>query len=147
MRVFVDADACPKVIKEILYKAAKRTHTELILVANHFFQIPISPLIKIIKVAAGFDEADQYIANQSNIGDLVITADIPLANIIVDKGGIALNPRGKLYTKDNIKYQLASRDLMAHLRDNQLISGGPAVFNKTDQQAFAKELDKLLNVK
>ncbi|MFN7095874.1 MAG: DUF188 domain-containing protein, partial [Burkholderiales bacterium] len=96
MRIFVDADACPKAIKEILYRAAVRTETQLILVANRAFYIPASPLIKIIIVPSGFDEADKRIAEELQAGDLVITADIPLAAVVIDKAGIALNPRGKL---------------------------------------------------
>ncbi len=144
MRIFIDADACPKPIKEILYRAAIRTNTELILVANQYMQTPNSTLIKKIQVASGFDEADKRIVEEINAGDIVITADIPLADLITQKGGIALNPRGRLYTPDNIKQQLATRNLMEQLRDNQMISGGPKTFNKLDCQALANQLDKLL---
>jgi hypothetical protein len=144
MRIFIDADACPRPIKEILYRAAIRTQTELILVANQYLKTPISPLIKIIQVESGFDAADRKIADELHAGDLVITADIPLADIVIDKGGIALNPRGRLYTKDTIKQQLAVRNLMEHLRDNQMVSGGPPAFNKQDCQELANQLDKLL---
>jgi uncharacterized protein YaiI (UPF0178 family) len=144
MRIFIDADACPKPIKEILYRAAIRTQTELILVANQYLKIPASPLIRVIKVSSGFDEADKRIVDEVNAGDLVITADIPLAAFVIEKGGIALNPRGRLYTPDTIKQQLAVRNLMEQLRDNQQISGGPASFNKLDCQALANQLDKLL---
>ena len=144
MRIFVDADACPKVIKEVLFRAAVRTKTELILVANHLCKIPLSPLIKLILVPHGFDEADKRIATDILAGDLVITADIPLAASVVESGAIALNPRGKLYTKENIKQQLAVRNLMAQLRDDQLISGGPGAFNHNDTQALANQLDRLL---
>ena len=144
MRIFIDADACPRPIKEILYRAAIRTQTELILVANQYLKIPLSPLIKLIQVASGFDAADRRIADELHAGDLVITADIPLADIVIDKGGIALNPRGRLYTKDTIKQQLAVRNLMEHLRDNQMVSGGPSTFNKQDCQELANQLDKLL---
>jgi uncharacterized protein YaiI (UPF0178 family) len=147
MRIFIDADACPKPIKEILYKAAIRTNTELILVANQYMQIPKSPLIKIIQVANGFDVADNRIVDEINPGDIVITSDIPLASFVIDKDGIALNPRGRLYTKDNIKQQLATRNLMEQLRDNQMISGGPKTFAREDSQAFANQLDKLLALK
>jgi uncharacterized protein YaiI (UPF0178 family) len=102
MRIFIDADACPKPIKEILYKAAIRTNTELILVANQYMQIPKSPLIKIIQVANGFDVADNRIVDEINPGDIVITSDIPLASFVIDKDGIALNPRGRLYTSNNL---------------------------------------------
>src|SRR3990167_6027955 len=137
MRIFVDADACPKVIKEILYRGAKRTQTELILVANRALHIPTSVFINLIVVAGGFDEADKRIAEEIEVGDLVITADIPLADIVINKSAIALNPRGMLYTKENIKHKLAVRNLMEHLRNNQLISGGAPAFNKNDSQEFA----------
>jgi uncharacterized protein YaiI (UPF0178 family) len=144
MRIFIDADACPRPIKEILYKAAIRTSTELILVANQYLKTPASALIKVVQVPSGFDEADKKIADELATGDIVITADIPLADIVIDKGGIALNPRGRLYTKENIKHQLAMRNLMEQLRDQQMISGGPSTFNKQDCQNLANNLDKLL---
>lgn len=144
MRIFIDADACPKAVKEILYRASVRTSTELILVANRYIQTPVSPLIKVITVSAGFDEADKRIAEMVESNDLVITADIPLADIVVDKNAFALNPRGTLYTKDTIKRQLATRNLMEQLRDNQMISGGPPAFNKSDSEALANQLDRIL---
>lgn len=144
MRIFVDADACPKAIKEILYKASLRTNTELILVANTYLITPISSLIKVIKVDKGFDVADVRIVEEINKGDLVITADIPLADFVTAKGGIAINPRGKLYTPDNIKQQLATRNIMSELRDNQVIRGGPDALNKLNIQAFAGQLDRIL---
>ena len=144
MRIFIDADACPKPIKEILYKAAIRTQTELILVANQYIPMPKSALIRIIQVAKVFDEADNRIVKEINAGDIVVTADIPLASNVIDKDGIALNPRGRLYTKDSIKHQLAMRNLMEQLRNDQLISGGPKTFSKDDTNAFANQLDKLL---
>ena len=144
MRIFVDADACPKVIREILYRASKRTGVELILVANRYLHVPVTPLIKVIIVASGIDEADKQIAELVCAGDLVITADIPLADIVVTKNGIALNPRGTLYTKENIKRSLATRNLMEQLRDNKVISGGPPVFNKSDSESLANQLDKIL---
>lgn len=147
MRIFVDADACPKAIKEILYKAAIRTNTQLILVANQYLMTPISPLIKVIKVDKGFDVADVRIVAEIDKGDLVITADIPLADFVTIKGGVAINPRGKLYTPDNIKEQLATRNLMSELRDNQMIHGGPPALNKLNIQTFAGTLDRLLTNK
>jgi len=144
MRIFIDADACPKLIKEILFKAAIRTNTELILVANQYIPIPSSPLIRIIQVAKIFDEADNKIVEMINAKDIVVTADIPLASNVIDKDAIALNPRGRLYTKDSIKHQLAMRNLMEQLRNDQLISGGPKSFSKDNTQAFANQLDKLL---
>jgi hypothetical protein len=147
MRILIDADACPKVVKEIIYRAALRTNTPLIIIANRFFQIPTSPLIKFIVVPDGFDEADKRIIQELQTGDLVITADIPLADAVVSSGAIALNPRGTVYTKENIKHRLAVRNLMEQLRDNNIVSGGPASFSKIDTQALAKQLDKLLNIK
>ncbi len=144
MRIFVDADACPNVIKEILYRAAERTQTQLILVANKFLDVPRLPFIKAIKVSAGFDVADNRIIQEVQAGDLVITADIPLADAVINKGGIALNPRGQLYTIENIKERLVMRNLLEQLRNNNEISGGPAVFSKSDRQNFANQLDRLL---
>lgn len=144
MRIFVDADACPKLVKEILYRAAERTQTELILVANQYLQTPPSKLIRVIQVSSGFDVADNRIVEEIEAGDIAITADVPLADQITDKGAIAINPRGRLYTKDNIKQQLATRDLMEHLRDSQMVSGGPPSFTKLDGQALANQLDRLL---
>ncbi len=144
MRIFIDADACPKPIKEILYKAAIRTNTELILVANQYIPIPISPLIRVIQVAKIPDEADNKIVEMINAEDIVITADIPLASNVINKDGVAINPRGRLYTKDSIKHQLAMRNLMEQLRNDQLISGGPKTFSKDDTHAFANQIDKLL---
>ena len=147
MRILVDADACPKMVKELLYRTSKRVQIELILFANHFFLTPISPLIKLIKVPTGFDEADIKIADETKPGDIIITADIPLADAVINNGGIAINPRGKLYTKENIKHTLAMRNIMEQMRDNQLISGGPNTFNKSDIQILANQLDKLLTAK
>ena len=144
MRIFIDADACPKVIKEILYRAAERTQTELILVANKILDVPRLPFIKAIKVAPGFDIADNRIVQELKAGDLVITADIPLADAVISKGGIALNPRGQLYTAENIKERLTMRNLMEQLRNIGEVSGGPATLNKSDRQAFANQLDRIL---
>ncbi len=144
MRIFVDADACPKVIKEILYRAAERTQIQLILVANKILDIPRLPYIKAIKVSSGFDVADNLIVEQVLAGDLVITADIPLADAVISKGGLVLNPRGQLYTVENIKERLTMRNLMEQLRGTGEISGGPAALNKSDRQAFANQLDRIL---
>lgn len=144
MQIWVDGDACPAPVKQILFRASDRTKIKLVLVANHLSQIPASRYISIIVVASGFDEADRYITTQANAGDLVITADIPLATHVVNKGCLALNPRGQLYNETNIKQQLAVRNLMADLRDQRLIFGGPASYSKTDSKAFARELDKVL---
>lgn len=144
MRIWVDADACPVVIKEILYRAAIRVGVELILVANKLLKIPLSPLIRCVRVPSGFDAADRYIASAVERGDLVITADVPLAAQVVDNEGIALNPRGELYTADNVREHLARRDLMDELRGLGLAGGGPAPFNAADKQAFASKLDTVL---
>lgn len=144
MRIWVDADACPVVIKEILYRAAIRVGVELILVANKLLKIPLSPLIRCVRVPSGFDAADRYIASAVERGDLVITADVPLAAQVVANDGIALNPRGELYTADNVREHLARRDLMDELRGLGLAGGGPAPFNATDKRAFASKLDTVL---
>ena len=144
MRLWVDADACPNAIKEILYRAAQRTSVELTLVANQPLRTPPSPYIRSIQVPLGFDVADNRIAELVEQGDLVITADIPLAATVIDKGGLALNPRGELYTEENIKERLAMRNLMDELRGMGEVTGGPAALGKKDRQAFANALDKLL---
>lgn len=144
MQIWVDGDACPAAVKQILFRACVRTKIKLVFVANHISNIPTSPYISVVIVAHGFDEADKYITNKSTAGDLVITADIPLASNVVTNGCIALNPRGQLYTDANIKHQLAVRNLMANLRDQMLISGGPPSYSKNDAQLFARELDKIL---
>lgn len=144
MRIWVDADACPKVIKEILYRAAVRTKTQLILVANQPLYVPASVYIKTIQVPSGFDIADNEIIDNIEYNDLVITADIPLADAVIHKGGIALNPRGNLYTKNNIKQILSFRNLSMELRSTGIISGGPPTLSKREIQAFANSLDKFL---
>ncbi|MGB1801146.1 MAG: YaiI/YqxD family protein [Gammaproteobacteria bacterium] len=144
MKIWVDADACPVVIKEILFKAAKRTQTEVTLVANQTIPVPNSPYINFLRVASGFDVADNEIVKRCEVGDLVITADIPLAAEVIEKGGHALNPRGDMYTTDNIKQRLTMRDFMDTLRSSGIQTGGPAALNKSDRQAFANQLDKFL---
>ncbi len=144
MRIWVDADACPKVIKEILFRAAERLGIELTLVANAALRIPSSRFIKTLQVERGFDVADNRIVELVGKNDLVITADIPLAAAVVEKGGHALNPRGELYTPDNIKERLAMRNLMDELRSSGQISGGPPAINNSDRMAFANSLDRLL---
>ena len=144
MQIWVDADACPKVIKNILFRAAERVQVCLTLVANQPLQIPQSDHIKSIQVPGGFDIADEHIIQKVQKGDLVITADIPLANEIVEKGGYALNPRGEFYTKDNIRERLAIRDLMDELRSSGVDTGGPASINQNDRQIFANQLDQFL---
>jgi uncharacterized protein YaiI (UPF0178 family) len=143
-KIWVDADACPKVIKEILYRAADRVAMPLILVANQPLQVPGSRYIRTIQVGAGFDVADNHIVQQAEAGDLVVTADIPLAAEVIAKGCLALNPRGELYTEDNIRQRLNMRDFMDTLRGSGVDTGGPASFNHSDRQAFANQLDRLL---
>ena len=144
MHIWVDADACPGPIKEILFRAAERTRTSMTLVANHQVKVPPSRYIKMIQVSQGFDIADNRIAGAMQSGDLVITADIPLAAEVVANYGLALNPRGTLYTVENVKQHLATRDLMEQLRSAGLASGGPPPLDKTDRQSFANQLDRLL---
>ncbi|MCP3666989.1 MAG: YaiI/YqxD family protein [Gammaproteobacteria bacterium] len=142
--IWVDADASPKVIKEILFRAADRVGIPLVLVANQPLQVPRSRNIRAVQVSAGFDVADNYIVQQAKPGDLVITADIPLAAEVIDKGCLALNPRGELYTKENIKQRLNMRDFMETLRSSGMDTGGPPSFSQSDRQAFANQLDRLL---
>jgi uncharacterized protein YaiI (UPF0178 family) len=145
MKIWVDADACPGVIKEILFRAAQRTGVDLTLVANQAVRIPPSRHIKMIQVASGFDVADNEIVKRVNPGDLVITGDIPLAAEVIEKGGDALNPRGELYTADNIKNRLTMRDFMDTLRSSGIDTGGPPALNQGDRKAFANQLDNFLS--
>ena len=144
MRIWVDADACPNVIKDILFRAAERAQVMLTLVANQPIRTPPSQFIKALQVPAGFDVADDRIVELTEAGDLVITADIPLAAGVIEKGGHALDPRGEIYTKDNIKERLAVRKLMDELRSSGVDTGGPATFSNADRQAFASKLDRFL---
>jgi len=144
MRIWVDADACPGVIKETLFRAADRAQIEVTLVANHAMRVPPSRFIKMVTVSSGFDVADDEIVKRLDAGDLVITADIPLASEVIDKGGIALNPRGELYTDQNIKAILNMRDFMDTMRSSGIQTGGPAALGQSDRQAFANQLDKYI---
>lgn len=144
MRIWVDADACPVVVKEILYRAAERARIPVTLVANQPLQIPRSPYISSKRVGSGFDVADDYIAAQVAPGDLVITADIPLAADVIKNGGAVLNPRGERYTEENIRQRLTMRDFMDTLRGSGIQSGGPPPLNQTDRRNFANELDRFL---
>ncbi len=144
MKIWVDADACPVVIKEILFRAANRTETETTLVANQFLQIPKSPFIKFLQVESGFDVADNEIVRRLVLGDLVITGDIPLAADVIAKGGIALNPRGEIYTRENIRARLNMRDFMDTLRSTGVNTGGSPTFSQSNRQDFANNLDKYL---
>jgi uncharacterized protein YaiI (UPF0178 family) len=143
--IWIDADACPKAVKEILFKASFRLNLPLILVANAYQAIPHNELFKLIIVGKKLDEADQYIVDHVAPFELVITADIPLASKIVEKGAIALNPRGEIYTEENIGEILSMRDFMKELRDGGSITGGPSAFGPKDVQQFANSLNKLLS--
>ncbi len=144
LQLWIDADACPNVIKDILFRAAERRQLPLVLVANQFIATPPSPFIKAVRVAGGFDVADSYIVQQCQANDLVITADIPLAAEVVAKHAFALNPRGELYTQENIREHLAMRDFMTGLRETGQVSGGPSAIGQRDKQAFANALDRFL---
>lgn len=144
MQIWVDADACPGVIKDILFRAAERTQTQLTLVANQPVRVPRSPYITMRQVAAGFDVADNEIVQRSQAGDLVITADIPLAAEVVEAGAYALNPRGELYTCENVRAHLNMRDFKDNLRSSGIDTGGPPALTQRDRQTFANQLDSLL---
>lgn len=144
MKIWVDADACPKIIKDILFNAAIRTSTPLILVSNHIITTPPSPYISKLQVMSGFDVADDKIIQRIELGDLVITGDIPLAAAVIEKGAMALNPRGTLYTNNNIKERLAIRNLSTQLRDSGMKTGGPAQITQREKAQFANQLDRIL---
>ncbi len=143
-RIWIDADACPRVIKEIIFRASERLNLPVLLVANKSLAKHSTALIEAIVVPDGFDVADDYIAEHAAPEDLVITADIPLAARIVAKGGIALDPRGELYTEENVGERLSMRDLMMELRSEGFAQGGPGQFSLTDRQRFASSLDRML---
>lgn len=144
MQIWVDADACPNMVKEILFRAANRTQTQMILVSNQPLRSSPSLYIKKMQVSAGFDMADNEIVKQMSPGDLVITADIPLASLVVEKGGTALNPRGEVYSEKNIKQRLSLRDFSEALRGTGVMIGGPPKLKKNEIQAFANSLDRFL---
>ena len=144
IQLWVDADACPKVIKEIIFRAAQRVQIQTTLVANQALWVPSSPFIKTLKVGAGFDVADNRIVQEVEKGDLVVTADIPLASEVIKKGAFALNPRGSFYTEDNIRQRLSMRNFMEEMRSAGVNTGGPPALNQGDRQAFANELDRFL---
>ncbi|MBE7216310.1 YaiI/YqxD family protein [Shewanella benthica] len=144
MKIWVDADACPSVIKETLFRVADRAKVEVTLVANHSMRVPPSRFIKMVIVPSGFDVADDEIVKRLDAGDLVITADIPLASEVIDKGGVALNPRGELYTEQNIKAILNMRDFMDTMRASGVHTGGPAALGQSERQAFANQLDRFI---
>ena len=144
MKIWVDADACPNVVKEILFRAADRAKVHVTLVANQYIRTPPSPFLRSIQVEQGFDVADNYIVQECEVGDLVITADIPLADELITKGAHALNPRGELYTKDTIKQRLQMRDFMETMRSSGVQTGGPSALTQADRQNFANKLDAFL---
>lgn len=143
--IWIDADACPKVIKEVIYKVSERLALQVVLVANSSMFIPPSPLIKLVKVKAGADVADNYIVEQVQENDIVITADIPLAAFVVEKKGIAINVRGEMYTEENVKERLSMRDFMKELRDSGMETGGPEIFGPKDKEKFTNSLNKILD--
>lgn len=145
MQIWVDADACPVVIKDILYRAAERRELMLTLVANQSLRVPPSRFIRSVRVGSGFDVADREIVRLLAPGDLIVTADIPLAADVLKKGGYALNPRGEFYTDDNIAQQLTMRAFLEELRGGGVDTGGPAPFSQSDRQNFANQLDRHLH--
>ena len=144
MQIWVDADACPAVIKDILYRVAERTQIQVTLVANQLLRVPGSKFIRALQVPSGADVADAEIVARLAPGDLVVTGDIPLAAQVLEKGGFALNPRGDFYTKDTIAQQLTMRAFMEELRSGGVDTGGPAAFSQADRQQFANALDRHL---
>lgn len=144
MNIWVDADACPVAIKEILYRAANRAQRPLTLIANQMLRVPPSPWIKALQVPSGFDVADQRIVQEAVAGDLVITADIPLAALVIAKGAVVIDPRGELLDKGNIQERLSMRNFMEGLRSSGVETGGPAAHSAADRQAFGNQLDRWL---
>ena len=144
MKIWVDADACPVAIKEILYRAANRAEIPLTLVANQMLRVPPSPWIRAVQVPAGFDVADRRIAEEAATGDVVVTADVPLAAQVIAKGAVVIEPRGELLDKTNIQERLTMRNFMESLRSSGVETGGPAALSAGDRQAFANQLDRLL---
>ena len=144
MTIWVDADACPNVIKDILFRAAERARVAVVLVANSWLRTPPSRYISALQVPGGLDVADGEIVRRCGPGDLVVTADIPLAALVLEKGALALNPRGELYTGDSIAQRLSMRNFMDELRGAGIDTGGPASFHARDRQSFANALDRWL---
>lgn len=142
--IWVDADACPVVIRQILFRAAQRTSTQVTLVANQYLKTPASQYVRAVQVEQGFDVADDEIVRRCQAGDLVVTSDIPLADAVITKGCLALSPRGELFTVETIKSRLAVRDLMDTLRSSGVQTGGPSALSASDRQAFANALDRWL---
>ena len=144
MKIWVDADACPIAIKEVLYRAANRAKITVTLIANQMLRVPPSPWIRALQVPAGFDVADQRIVQEAAPGDLVITSDIPLASQVIAKGALVLDSRGELMDHHNIEARLTMRNFMEGLRNSGVETGGPSSLSKSDVQAFANQLDRLL---
>ncbi|QPG04474.1 YaiI/YqxD family protein [Salinimonas marina] len=144
MQIWVDADACPVAIKDILFRAAQRTKIQVTLVANHYIRTPASKYVNFMQVTQGFDVADDEIVQRCQAGDLVITSDIPLADEVITKQCLALSPRGELFTRENIKSRLNVRDFMDTLRSSGIQTGGPAALSGTEKQAFGNKLDQWL---
>ena len=144
MQIWIDADACPVTVKQILYKAAERVHVPLLLVANQPLRVPASEYVRTVQVASGFDVADRHIAENLAEGDIVITSDIPLAADVIAAGGHVITPRGERLTPENIGERLTVRDMMDELRGSGVVTGGPPAFGPRDKQAFANALDRLL---
>ena len=140
--IWVDADACPRPVKDVLFRAANRTEKPLTLVANHAIKVPPSPFIRSVQVVQGFDVADNYIVQHAEPGDLVITQDIPLAAELIELGCVAVNPRGELYTPENVRQRLNMRDFMDSLRGSGIQTGGPPAYGKKELQQFANQLDR-----
>lgn len=144
MKIWIDADACPKLVKEVVFKASARTNVAVTMVANNYMAVPAGSNINSIQVDQGADVADFYIVEHCEVGDLVITADIPLAALVVEKGATAINPRGEHYTEDNVREILSMRDFMQGLRDEGMDTGGPAPFGTKDKANFANSLNQIL---
>lgn len=144
LRIWIDADACPNIVKEVVYRASGRLKLPVTLVANSFISIPVHPLVNLIQVEQGDDVADFYIVEHCEKGDLIVTADIPLAAEIVKKEAFAINPRGELYTEENIQERLSVRDFMKDLRDGGVETGGPAPLGPKDKERFTNGLNKIL---
>ena len=145
MTIWVDADACPRVVKDILYRAAERRKVRVVLVANARFPVPQSRHIEFLRVGSGFDRADEAIVDQAGEGDLVVTSDIPLAAGVIEKGGTGLSPRGEVFNADNIRGRLTMRDFMDELRGSGVMTGGPAALRPKDRQEFSNQLDRMLS--
>jgi len=147
MRIWVDADACPRVVKDILFRAAEKRGVGLVLVANSRFAVPKCERIEFLQVGSGFDKADEAIIHLAGDGDLVVTTDIPLAAGVIEKGGTGLSPRGEVFTSENIRGRLTMRDFMDELRGSGVMTGGPSALRPKDRQEFSNQLDRLLRAR